>query len=469
VNALPLVSPRAPSSNRRAFLARTAVGAAASFPLIAAGRRATALPGDRDLRIAAIGVGGSRGVCNQGGYIARSAAQHGRLIAVCDIDSLHAAEFNGDFGGKLVEYVDYRELILKERPDVVTIGTPDHWHVPIAVAALQSGCHVYCEKPLTLTVDEGFRLREAVRSSGKVLQVGTHQRSEFDRRFLKAVALVQSGRLGGRLRATVSIESSETGGPFATARPPADLDWDLWLGPSPAAEYSPERRRGFRFFYEYSGGNMTDWGAHHIDVAQWALGYDKSGPRRVRGTADFTSLVPKNFDWRRYLDGQATLPNGYNTATKFDVTLEYENGSTLRVVDHFARSDGTKFDNGILFEGEVGKIFVNRERLSGKPVEDLTEADQRELEDRMRDLYKGKTPASTSGHMSNFFECILKGGEPVSDFESQHRSVTSCHLANVALMLGREVRWNPDAERFVDDPEAESFLTRPRRAGYELS
>jgi predicted dehydrogenase len=158
-------------------------------------------------------------------------------------------------------YRDYRDLLAKEKPDVVTIGTPDHWHVPIAIAALQAGCHVYCEKPLTLTIDEGLAIRKAVHDSGKIFQVGTQQRSEYNRQFLKAIALVQSGRLGKHVNAYAAIGQSEVGGPYATVAPPSDLDWNLWVGPAPQAEYSPQRKKEFRWYFDYSGGNLTDWGA----------------------------------------------------------------------------------------------------------------------------------------------------------------------------------------------------------------
>ena len=166
------------------------------------------------------------------------------------------------------------KLLDKEKPDVVTIGTPDHWHVPIAIAALHAGCDVYCEKPLTLTIEEGFRIRKAVQDSGRVFQVGTQQRSENENRFLKAIAIVKSGRLGKKVNADIAIGGGEVGGPFATYATPDGLDWDMWHGAANAVDYSKERCKDFRWYFDYSGGKMTDWGAHHIDIAQWALGQD---------------------------------------------------------------------------------------------------------------------------------------------------------------------------------------------------
>ncbi|HMP04989.1 MAG TPA: Gfo/Idh/MocA family oxidoreductase [Lacipirellulaceae bacterium] len=459
-------------STRRTFLKHAAAGAALSAPLILTGRRTAAQQangGDNALRIAAIGVGGSRGRYSQGGWIARAAAGHGQMIAVCDVDDVHTAEFNDSFGGGLAMYRDYRELLAKEKPDVVTIGTPDHWHIPIALAALRAGCHVYCEKPLTLTIDEGIAIREAVHASGKVFQVGTQQRSEYDRRFLQAIALVQSGRLGERVQAHVAIESGKVGGPFPSAASPEDLDWDMWVGPAPGADYSPERRAEFRWDFDYSGGKLTDWGAHHIDIAQWALGHDRSGPVKIEGQAKFPDLVPTGFDWLAYLNGEGTLPNGFHTAVNFHIDLEYADGATLSVNDYYRRDDQTRFQNGILFEGERGRIFVNRERLSGRPVEELADSDRRELDERIIDLCKGHDVVQQGGHMGNFFACIRQGGEPVADVDTHHRTMTTAHLCNIAMMLGRPLAWNPDEERFVDDAEAEAFRTRRQRTEFLAS
>lgn len=449
---------------RREFVGRSvALTAGLAIPYVWTNRRLHAQDANSRLRIAAIGVGGSRGRFNQGGAIARRAARFGDMVAVCDVDSLHMEEFNNTFQNKLQMYRDYRELLEKVKPDVVTIGTPDHWHVPIALAALQAGCHVYCEKPLTLTIAEGITLRKAVQQSGRVFQVGTQQRSQDELRFLKAIAMVQSGRLGKNVKAYVAIGGAPSGGPFPTETPPEGLDWDMWVGPAPAVDYCEARRRDFRWFFEYSGGKITDWGAHHIDIAQWALGFDHSGPVKVSGTGKFPPLVPDKFNWKAFLDGHITLPNGFNTATEFSIDLTFANGAVINVRHEVKREDGTQFDNGILFEGDEGRIFVNRGRLSGKPVEDLTESDKKELDDLVIKLYKGKQPGD---HMRNFFECIATGEEPISDVATHHRTMTSCHLCNIAMMLGRDLTWNPDTEEFVGDEQASALKTRAQRSTY---
>ena len=449
-------------SNRREFLKRSvAAGAIISLPNPWASRRAMAVDVNSELTVAAIGVGGSRGAYSQGGAIAHRAAQHARMIAVCDVDAVHMAEFNMKFGSTLSKHADYRRLLDREKPDVVTIGTPDHWHVPIAIAAMRAGCDVYCEKPLTLTIEEGFRIRDAVKETGRVFQVGTQQRSEHDLLFLKAIAIVKSGRLGSRVNAHLAIGGGAVGGPFPTTAAPDGLDWDMWVGPAQPADYSLERHKEFRWYYDYSGGKMTDWGAHHIDIAQWALGHDRSGPVKIVGTGRFTPLVPDHFDWHAYLDGRASLPNGFHTPSQFSIRCEYADGSAINVYDHYKRADGRiEFPNGILFEGDQGRIFVNRERLTGKPVEEMTEADKKDLHEQVVALYRGKEPGD---HMRDFFDCVESRGMPISDVETHHRSMTTCHLCNIALMLGRELKWDPEKEAFNGDEQATMLMTRPRR------
>lgn len=450
-------------TSRRRFLKHTlAAGAAGVVPsLWTSTARGDTLP---QLKVAAIGVGGSRGAYSQGRAIGLRAAQFGRMVAVCDVDAVHAAEFAANFEHPIAKYNDYRDLLERERPDVVTIGTPDHWHVPIAIAALRAGCDVYCEKPLTLTIEEGIRIRKVVEETGRVMQVGTQQRSEHGLLFLQAVALVRSGRLGNNVRAHVAIDSGPVGGPFETTSPPADLDWDRWVGPAPATEYSHERRKEFRWYYDYSGGKMTDWGAHHVDIAQWALGVDHTGPTRIRSEGKYPPIVPEDFDWQRYLAGEATLPNAFNTPMEFHVDLTFAERTTIGVHNSYQSEDGqTKFTNGILFEGDEGRLFVNRGRLSGKVIDDLTEADKQELQDQIVKLYRGKEPGD---HMRDFFDCIASRETPISDVATHHRTMTSCHLCNIALMLGRELEWDPREETFPADDQARALLTRPQRDGF---
>jgi myo-inositol 2-dehydrogenase/D-chiro-inositol 1-dehydrogenase len=448
-------------SNRREFLKHSAAaGALATVPLSWAVRSARAEVNSQPT-VAAIGVGGSRGAFSQGGAVARRAAKHARMIAVCDVDQVHMDEFNKDFDNKLNKYADYRQLLEREKPDIVTIGTPDQWHVPIAIAAMRAGCDVYCEKPLTLTIEEGFRIRDAVKETGRVFQVGTQQRSEHDLLFLKAIAIVKSGRLGKKVNAFAAIGGTpEPVGPFPSTSEPEGLDWDMWVGPAQQADYSNERRKDFRWYYDYSGGKMTDWGAHHIDIAQWALGHGNTGPVRVSGQGQFTPLVPDKFSWSEYLDGKAQLPNGFHTPVKFALDCEYADGSVLHVCDNYKRlGSKIEFGNGILFEGEDGRIFVDRGQINGKPVEEMSETEKKNLHERIVKIY-GSDPGD---HMRNFFDAVKSRGTPISDVETHHRTMTTCHLCNISLMLGRALDWDPDKEQFNGDEQATTLMSRPRR------
>ena len=458
---------RIATPNRRDFLMATAgiaAGAAAPYVWTSSCAGAEESKNDR-LRVGCIGVGG------RGTFVGNTACQLGQKIACADVDRRHAKRFAG--GGKCAVYKDYRKLLDRKDVDVVTIGTPDHWHTKIVVDAVKAGKDVYCEKPLTLTIDEGKKLCEAVKQTGRVVQVGTQQRSSGQ--FLMAVAIAQSGRLGKVLKATCSIGGGPVGGPFPTADPPASLDYDMWLGQCPVVPYTPQRCGGsFRWWLEYSGGKLTDWGAHHLDIAQWALGYEDSGPVEIEGRGRFR-LIPEDFDPVGFFAGKVKLPNGYNTATKFEVTLTFANKSSVVVIP------GSR--NGILIEGEKGRIHINRGRISGKLIEELTKADRDWLVEEAARLYKGKpidpfsvttdarnsgNDAATQNHMRNFFACVRDRSQPASDVFTHHRAVSSCHLCNIAMLLKRKLRWDPAKEQFIGDTEANLLRSRPQRAPYAI-
>ena len=454
------------STTRRRFLKGMAAASVAT-PYFWTSTSAKAEDADKALKVASIGVGGSRGRYSRGGGIARQAAGFGQMVAVCDVDTLHNDEFAAwckkEKNVEINKYQDYREMLEKEDIDVVTIGTPDHWHVPIAIAALKAGCDVYCEKPLTLTIDEGKQICKVVKETGKVFQVGSQQRTENEAKFLKAIAFVQSGRLGDDVRAHVAIGGAPAGGPFENTEPPAELDWDMWLGPAPKRPYCEERRKIFRWFLEYSGGKMTDWGAHHIDIAQWALGMDKTGPVEISGTAKFPEQIPE-YDPVKFFNGEIELPNAFNAPMEFDIDLKFANGALLNVNHHYKSEDGSAdFGNGILFVGSEGRIFVNRGKLTGAPIEDLSESDQKWLDEEVIKLYGGKKP---NGHMRNFFECIESRKLPISDVFTHHRTMTSCHMCNITLLLDRPLKWNPEKEEFIGDDQANALMTRKQRAPY---
>jgi predicted dehydrogenase len=407
-------------------------------------------PAGDKLRVASIGVGG------RGSGIGHDAGSKGVMVACADIDRGHAERFAAKYDGKCEIFSDYRKILDRPDVDVVTIGTPDHWHVKIAIEAMLAGKDVYCEKPLTLTIDEGKKICQAVRDTKRVFQVGTQQRS--DARFLLAIAIARSGRLGKTLKATCSIGGAPSGGPFPTLEPPAGLDWDTWLGQCPVVPYTKERCHGsFRWWLEYSGGKLTDWGAHHVDIAHWGLGKEGTGPVEIQGEGSFPN-IPAEFDPVAFFAGKVQLPNGYNTATQFHIDLKFADGSSIHV------QHGP--ENGIWFEGDQGRIFVNRGRISGEAVETLTPTEKEAFDEEIKRLYKGR---ERRGHMQNFFDCVKERGEPVSDVFSHHRELSSCHLCNVAMLLKRKLQWDPDKEDFVGDEQASALVSRPQREPYSMT
>jgi predicted dehydrogenase len=424
------------TSTRRRFLATTssaaAAGLTAPYWFTSAARAAEESKNDRPI-VGCIGTGD-----RWKGGIVGDLRRHGDIVAVCDVDRKHAEEGRERAGGKADIYEDYRALLDRKDVEVVSIVTPDHWHAKIAIEAMKAGKDIYCEKPLTLTIDEGKLIRDVLKQTGRVFQVGTQQRTEMRQRFLKAVAMVRDGRIGKVKKVTCAIGGAPSGGPFEPMPVPPELNWEMWLGQAPLVDYTEKRcHYEFRWWYEYSGGKMTDWGAHHVDIATWAIGADESGPLSVEGTA-----VHPN------------IPNGYNTATEFLVTCKYADDIEV-VIRH-------DMENGLHFEGDGGTFFVSRGELKGEAVDALK--DKPLPDGAIETLYGGK-PTS---HMANFFDCVKSRKQPISDVYSHHRAMTTCHLANIAIRLGRKIQWDPVAEKIVGDPEAAAWQSRAQRKGYEV-
>ena len=433
--------------SRRGMLQTSVAGAAllAAWPSTRSEAAAFNSSSDRPI-LGAIGVGGrGTGVC-------RGAARFGDFVAVCDVDSQHAARGKEVLGGKADVTGDYRHVIEREDVDAVVIGTPDHWHAKIAAEALAAGKHVYCEKPLTLTIEEGKLIRDMVAKTGRTFQVGTQQRTEMGQKFLRATALCREGRLGDIHRVTCAIGGAPAGGPFTKTAPPSQLDWNMWLGQTPEVDYIAERSHGnFRWWYEYSGGKMTDWGAHHVDIAHWAMEKMDEGPVEVYGAARHPAGMDGN--------GMPLADDAYNTATQFVVFARFADGKEIVICD---RAPG--FDNGLLIEGDKSRIFVSRGRLTGRPVEEMADAPIKD--ETLAELYKGRQPSQS--HIGDFFHCLANGAEPVSDVASHHRSLTTCHLANISIRLGRPLRWDPKAEQIIDDEAAAAHQAREVRSGFEI-
>jgi predicted dehydrogenase len=449
-------------------MAGVAASTIVAVPYFVPARVLAASPNDQ-IRVGAIGTSiyvdrytGGGNHPGRGALVGHLAGELGNMVAVADVNRRNADAFAERYKGNCKIYNDYQELIARNDIDAVTIGTPDHWHAKIAVDAMRAGKHVYCEKPLSLTIREGQQICTVAKETGKVFQVGTQQRSEFSQVFIKAVAIAQSGMLGDKLDCLVSIGKGETGGPFENKPTPAHIDWDKWLGQAPVVPYCPQRGDfDYRWWLEYGGGQVTDWGAHHGDIAMWALGMSDSGPQSIEGRGKFGEAV-----------------NGFNSAYEFDCEFEFAGGHTARL---------TSGKNELIIGGEKGRIRVNRGGLSGKPAEELGVDHKLStnewgnddapkdgpkggdgpqwLQDAIDKLYHGKKPGN---HMGNFFECIRDGGMPVSDVQSQHRSASFCHLANIAMRLERKLTWDPIKETFVGDEDANSMISREQREGYRI-
>jgi predicted dehydrogenase len=374
---------------------------------------------------------------------AKNASRFGKVVAVCDVDAGHAEEVAKTFEGAKI-HKDFRKLLEDKKIDVVINATPDHWHTLVNLAALQAGKDVYSEKPLTLTIDEGKRLVAAVRKSGRVLQTGSQQRS--DARFRLACELVCNGRLGKLTEITTILPAGLNQGPFKPTAVPKELDWDFWQGQAPRHDYVKERTHlYFRYWLDYSGGTMTDWGAHHNDIALWAMGLDRSGPTTVEGKALATPIK-----------------GGYTAPSEYEVVYTYANGVRHRCVSTTANTifgsparepRPGELLHGVKFEGSEGWIYVTRGKLEASRPELIKEP----LQSKKVDLYV------SNDHVGNFFDCVRTRKSPICDAEIGHRSASVCHLGVIAIRLGRKITWDPVKEEFVSDKEANGFLRREMR------
>ena len=446
--------------SRRRFLQQVSSMTVAGAGLASLPLRALASANDRPT-FATIGLR------NQGWTITNKSFRYADFVALADVDAGVLEENRSRVekaqGRKPDGYNDYRRVLERDDIDAVMIATPDHWHTKIAVEAMRAGKDVYCEKPLTLTIDEGKLIERVVKETGRVFQVGTMQRTESEQRFLQAVALVRAGRIGTVQKVTCGINGMEPSPVIPEVPVPAGLDWDMWLGPAAAVPYRalPELREGygggvplysnchysFRNWHEYSGGKLTDWGAHHVDIACWAIGASDTGPSRIE-PLEYSLPVD-------YKDGHPLVHDRYNAATSFRIRAAMPND-----VEMIITSEG---DNGILFEGTKGRFFVNRGKITGAPVEAL--ADSPLPEGAIEEVYGG--PVS-GNHTANFVDAMWSRKQPISDVWTHNRMLEICHLSNIAMRLGRPLDWDPVARQIVGDDQANSFLGRESRKGFEI-
>ena len=421
---------------------------------------------------------GHVGLGGMGSSDAREMSMLSDVRFVCDVDAGRlAAGLKSDVIGTLKgkelaahpEGVsDYRRILDRSDLDVISIGTPDHWHTKIAVEAMQAGKHVFCQKPLTLTLEENALIRRACAKYGKVFQVGTQQRSQRNQ-FATAALLVRKGFLGEIQRVTCITDPGRKSPAIPKAQVPDGLDWNFWLGQAPVTDFlnadasvtfDPAEMQmpfcrhhsRFRWWFEYSGGKITDWGAHHVDSALWIL--DRQKPERMPTEyhlKNATFLVP-------YENGRTKVENVYNTPIDFEISCRFADGLEMVVISE------AQDPNGILIEGTKGKIHVNRARIAGKVYE---EGHHKSFTDEdFSTLAYGKP--YPGWHKDSFFRCIREGGKPISDATDNTYSMQICHLCNLACRLNRDIHWDTKTEQIVGDDLAASFFGRPQRKGFEL-
>ena len=455
--------PRQSTPGSRRDFVRTLAGTAAIFsaPLIIPSRLLGADAPSNRIRVGHIGCGRIASGHDMPGVFKSGLAD---VVAVCDLDSKRLAagkalveKFYRDAGQTAPvssTYGNYHELLARKDIDAVTISLPDHQHAEVALAALYAGKDIYLQKPFTMTHAESVILRDAVAKSGRILQVGSQQRSWGpNEQFRKACEFVRSGRVG-------RIKAVEIGLPIDPTKPddpqqpvPANLNYDLWLGPTPDVYYTEQRvhsqtdvgsRPGWLRNESYCLGMITGWGAHHFDVAHWGMDQEFGGPTRIEGKGEF----PTNKIW--------------NVHGAYHVDLDYANGVRLSVAD--------TFPNGIRFIGDKAWIFVTRNELatSSDPVQNhgglkpLDASDPRLLDPNGLTVQFHRS----SEHHLNWLECVRSRATPMSPAPIAHRSNTACIVSWIAMKLGRPLTWDPVAERFENDAEANAMLSRPERAPY---
>lgn len=416
-----------PNDSRRDFLKKSAIGASVIgmpefIPAGILGREAEAAPSET-VRIGFIGTG------NRARQLMDQVPSPGKIVAIADCYKQRMTETLQQKGTEWSTYQDYREMLDKEQLDAVVVATPDHGRTLPCIIACQAGLDVYAEKPLTAYIREGRILVDAARKHNRVFQVGTQQRSMEINDFCCNV--VRTGRLGD----IKVVQAVNYTGPVQYQSLPEEPipegdDWDMWCGPTELRPFNRQLQFGWMRWRAYSGGEMTNWGAHGVDQIQCALGKSLTGP---------TELVP--------------VTSGANGK----VSMKYADGTEVR----FELDKGPM--GGAIFVGSKAKMEINRNRYATNPKDFLDDAPDPAVQK------KWEGPGWTAKpHIANWLECIKTRETPVADVEIGHRSISVCHLVNITRELGRKLQWNPETEQFENDEEANKLLDRPRRKGYEL-
>ena len=425
--------------NRRQFL-KSATGVTAGaivFPYVVSSSalgKAGSVAASNRIVMGAIGVG-SMGTGDMRDFMRKNEVQ---MVAVCDVDKSHR-----DKAKKLVDekygnsdcgtYLDFRELIGRGDLDAVMLALPDQWHSIPAVAAARAGLDIHAQKPLARTIREGRAICDAVQHYGRVWQTGSQQRSE--RNFHRACELVRNGRIGKVHRVEVGLPTGGTSDNKPIQPVPEGLDWDLWLGPAPWVPFRGVCHWNWRWIMDYSGGQLTDWAGHHIDIAHWGLGLGRTGPVEIEGRG----VYPK--------DGI------YNVPYEYKFTCKYANGLTMVVANNKQLAQGAKW------YGESGKwIYVKRGKLEANPPSVLKEV----IGPDETKLYRSRN------HRQNFLDCIKSRKETIAPAEIGHRSISVALLGEIAMLTERKLRWDPEKEVFFNDDEANRMLSRPMRSPWHL-
>lgn len=421
--------------SRRKFLRVTATGAVAMPYLIPASVLGADAPSKKST-IGFIGTGDHGTTWNLHRYLELRDA---KVLIVCDVDTYRMrrakAMVDAQYDNEdCATTKDFREVLARKDIDAVMISTPDHWHTVISVMAAKAGKDVQCEKP-TLTIDEGKVLIQTMRKHGRVFQTSTEDRSLP--MYHRLAELVRNGRIGKLQRIEVILPRQPTVPGDPTPQPvPPYLDWEMWLGPAPDAPYTKDRAHyNFRWIWDYSGGIISDWGAHLFDTAQWANDTERSGPVEVEGTGTY---------WEGGL---------FNTVKDYNVTYRYANGVIMTC------TPGTP---SLKFIGTAG--WVGNRGWRGKVEASSDEILQSKIGPNEIHLY-----TNPEGEHDDFLKCVKSRKDPYFPVDIGHRVSTVCHLANIALRLRRKLKWDPTAERFGNDAEANAMMSRPMRSPWTLA
>lgn len=372
--------------------------------------------------------------------------RYGKVVAVADVDRNKAEDIRAKFCPNADVYQDYTRILRRDDVDAVIVATPDHWHAAISIQALRAGKAVYHEKPLSHTIEESKVLVAEVKAAKLPFLLGTHQRSMWSCR--TAAELIRNGRLGRVTRAKIRLMNKGwRGGPFSARPVPPGLDWDRWLGPAPVVPYIEERYRKFHGWWDYGGGEMINWGAHHLDIAMWAMNLGHTCPVMVSGTAE-----------------SPTIAGGFEVPADFSARLDFPTGETIEI-----KSTGERVrSSGILFEGERSTLWVDRDQIEGPAADELNAKPLPPDAIRLHSSRAAKR-LPTVRHLSHFYEVVRGLSSPVSDVETAHTTNVALHLANISIRVGRPIRWDPITERITDDPAASALMSAPRRSGFELA